>query len=165
MEIAKTEQSKLQKDYKLRPKKSGASASDGIQERSTSFLDEMMLCDLNPEMMEDAPFNSLVAELDQQSRRFLQKPVVEELVKYRTLVKKFLDKTVHGALVCEKKEGRTIRNRQTGNMQSLPPTKLVKIIDEKLNELSLLIINQQAKAINLAARLSEIRGLLLDLRG
>lgn len=165
MEIVKTDQSKLQKDYKLKSKKGGVASSDGIQARSTSFLDEMRIWDVDTESMDDAPFNKLVAELDQQSRKFLQKPVVEELVKYRAVVKKFMDKAVHDSMTCEKKEGRTIRNRQTGNMQSLPPTKLVKVIDEKLNDLSLLIINQQAKALHLAARLSEIRGLLLDLRG
>jgi len=189
IEVGKPEQPKIRDQYKLKPKKSGVFTVEKVSTRSTSFLDELNIQGVGTDNMEDASFNELINEMDKQGKRFMQKPGLEELVKYKVIVRQFIDKAVHETMTCEKKEGRTIRNRQTGTMQSLPtmtcekkegrtirnrqtgtmqslpPTKLVKIIDEKMNELSLLIIQQQGKALNLAARLSEIRGLLLDMRG
>ncbi len=165
IEVGKPEQPKIRDQYKLKPKKSGVFTVEKVSTRSTSFLDELNIQGVGTDNMEDASFNELINEMDKQGKRFMQKPGLEELVKYKVIVRQFIDKAVHETMTCEKKEGRTIRNRQTGTMQSLPPTKLVKIIDKKMNELSLLIIQQQGKALNLAARLSEIRGLLLDMRG
>ncbi len=164
IEIGKPDATKLHNDMKLNAKKRRDSAS-GVNTRSTQFLDDLNSLAVPELGKEDGVLTDLINELEVQSRQFQKKPVIEELIKYKQIVKRFIDKASRSTMSYEKQNGRTIINKQTGNIESGKSANRIKIIDEKMNELSLLIIQREEKVLNLASRLIEIRGLLLDLKG
>ena len=164
IEINKTDPNKLHNDMKLNAKKKRDLMSN-VNTRSTQFLDDLNSLAVPGLAGEEKALTELINELEVQSRQFQKKPVIEELIKYKQIVKRFIDKASRSTMSYTKQNGRTLINKKTGNIESGKSANMIKIIDEKMNELSLLIIHREERVLNLASRLIEIRGLLLDLKG
>jgi uncharacterized protein YaaR (DUF327 family) len=161
MEIHKTDGQPTVKDYKLKGKKdSGALGSGGsVDAVQGSFLDELKRLTLpdGPET-QSTNLDDLMADLDQQGRKFQERPILEELVKYKALVKRFLEITLKQALKPANHSGRRRLNSPTPK-----DYQIIEVVDKKLTELTMAVLEKENKNINLASRLDEIRGLLLDL--
>jgi len=160
MEIHKTDSQQTIKDYKIRSKKERTSSQEpmAVNMIQSTFLDELKKIELLPvEVSDSQSLEEIMSELDRQGREFQKKPVIEELVKYKTLVKRFLEFTVKKSLRVEEKKG----IKKLSNRQKI--WRIVSVVDKKLSELTLAIIEKEKENLNLAAKLDEIRGLLLDL--
>jgi len=94
----------------------------------------------------------LVKNVDQQAKLLLGNPTMAGIAAYRDAVRKFL-KSVTDKL--GKLEKRTDRRNRT--------LVIIRSLDEKLENLTKAILEDQEKSLELLARLNEIRGMLLDL--
>lgn len=157
MEIQKTDGQKPVKDYKLKTRRPLSEGPEAGTVQS-SFLDELKRLSVPEAVSADVPerLEDLVAELDRQGRRLQERPVLEELVRYKALVKEFLERTVKRSL---RAATRTFGGRLTRQRSY----QIVEVVDRKLSELTLVVLDKERRNIDLAAKLDEIRGLLLDL--
>jgi uncharacterized protein YaaR (DUF327 family) len=159
IEIHKTEQTPF-KDLKTRKKGKSAGpfpGTPGVNALESSFLEELKKADYKEEDDKRRSLDEILQNLDEQGRKFQDKPTMEELLKYKSLVRKFLDRTVRQSLkVHDHKGARKVSGQKL--------YKQIEIIDQKLSDLTLCIIQKETKNINLMARLDEIRGLLIDLK-
>jgi uncharacterized protein YaaR (DUF327 family) len=96
--------------------------------------------------------DELLADLDEQEKRFLDQQSLQELARYKALIRKILK-----ALLEEGVETKTMKKTRR-NFAELT----VREIDEKLLELSA-AITRNNRAFNLLKAIEEIRGLVLDL--
>jgi uncharacterized protein YaaR (DUF327 family) len=99
-----------------------------------------------------------------------QRPIPEEILKYKKAVRNFLHYVVENGYVVEEQEG--IPNAQKpGYKGSLwdPAAKkatafrIVRVVDQKLDSLAAEILSGQVSQLELLAKLEEITGLLVDL--
>lgn len=96
---------------------------------------------------------SLLAEIDEAGDRLQRHPIRAELARYRALVGRFLKEATSKMASAERRTDR--RNRVFV---------LVQVVDRKLEELTELLVEGQADALALLAKLQEIQGLLIDLK-
>jgi uncharacterized protein YaaR (DUF327 family) len=99
-----------------------------------------------------------------------QRPIPEEILKYKKAVRNFLHYVIQNGYTVEKQAG--IPNAQKpGYKGSLwdPAAKramefhIVQVVDQKLDRLAAEILTGQASQLKLLAKLEEITGLLVDL--
>ena len=160
IEIHKTEKQSPFKDLKTRKKDRSTSPFTGAPEVNTldsKFMEELKKASFKEEDDKRKTLDEILQNLDEQGRKFQDKPTMEELLKYKALVRKFLDRTVRQSLKIHDHKG---TRKVTG--QKL--YKQIEIIDQKLSDLTLCIIQKEGKNINLMSKLDEIRGLLIDLK-
>lgn len=98
----------------------------------------------------------LIDEIGKQGNRLARYRSFRDLVKFKRLVKSFLEKTVYNGLKLEHSHHFNIEGRS----QQLA---LVKKVDEKLIELTEELMNEEKKAVDLLAIIGEIKGLLINL--
>lgn len=96
---------------------------------------------------------AFLAEIDDQGKRVLKSPIRGEIARYRTLVGKFIKEATAQMTTTERNTDR--RNRVFT---------LVKEIDQKLAELTEMLISGQVKQLDVLAKLQEIQGMLVDLK-
>ena len=96
---------------------------------------------------------AFLAEIDEQGKRLLKHPIRAEVERYRALVGKFIKEATAQMTTLEKRTDR--RNRAFT---------LIKEIDKKLAELTQLLVDGQAKQLDVLAKLQEIHGMLVDLK-
>ncbi|MDB5098832.1 MAG: hypothetical protein JWM80_3253 [Cyanobacteria bacterium RYN_339] len=96
---------------------------------------------------------AFLAEIDEQGKRLMKHPIRAEVERYRALVGKFVKEASAQMTTMEKRTDR--RNRAFT---------LIKEIDKKLAELTQLMIDGQAKQLDVLAKLQEIHGMLVDLK-
>lgn len=96
--------------------------------------------------------DSFIADVDTQAKLLLKSPTPAHVAYFRDSIRRFL-KSVNDKL--GKVEKRTDRRNRT--------LVILKELDDKLASLTDAILNGQAHAIDIAASINEIRGLLLDL--
>lgn len=96
--------------------------------------------------------DAFIADVDAQAKLLLKSPTPAHVAHFRDAVRRFL-RSVNDKL--GKVEKRTDRRNRT--------LIILKELDDKLAALTDGVLNGQAQAIDLAASINEIRGLLLDL--
>ncbi|MBO9539097.1 YaaR family protein [bacterium] len=95
---------------------------------------------------------AFIADVDTQAKLLLKSPTPAHVAHFRDAIRRFL-KSINDKL--GKMEKRTDRRNRT--------LLILKQLDDKLAALTDSILNGQAQAIDIAASINEIRGLLLDL--
>ncbi len=125
-----------------------------VQESDGSFkftlisnIEEQGLHDRLMIMMED---------ITQQGKRLGKHMDVRDMKRYRTLIKEFMNEIVSRSheFTRENFLDRKGRHRVYG---------MVRLVDEKLDELAQELLNDEKDAITILARIDEIRGILLDI--
>jgi uncharacterized protein YaaR (DUF327 family) len=101
----------------------------------------------------DSTMIAFLAEIDEQGKRLLKHPIRAEVERYRALVGKFIKEAMNQMVQIEKRSDR--RNRAFT---------LIKEIDKKLAELTEMMVDGQAKQLDVLAKLQEIQGMLVDLK-
>ncbi|SFB31428.1 hypothetical protein SAMN04488072_11539 [Lentibacillus halodurans] len=81
---------------------------------------------------------------------------VRDLVKFKQMVKRFLQETVYNGLALQKSRNFSM----DGNSQKLS---IVKEVDEKLVALTEEMMNEEKKTVDLLGLIGEIKGLLVNL--
>lgn len=136
---------------------SSSSAAVDNKERSASFLDilEEVIPASTPQK---ASLQALWSQMPQVERDLLASQSRENVEKYKELVKSIAQATLEQNM---KVDTTVRRSRLTGEDKQLTT---VRIIDERLHQMAVLMRSSSNSAFALLGRLTEIRGLLMDMR-
>ena len=99
---------------------------------------------------------ALLDDVDDKGRELVENRTVESLFAYKNMVKSFIEEAVeYGLKVAEKRGyGRVGRNKVLKSVDS---------IDEKLLQLTDLVLQKETKHMNILGKVGEIKGLLVNL--
>lgn len=106
--------------------------------------------------MQSSQLQKLMQDISHQGDRLARYRSLKELVRFKRLIKKFLEETVSNGFDVKQ----SISFNYTGSSRNLT---VVKQIDEKLIELTEEIMNQEKKTVDLLGLIGEIKGLLVNL--
>lgn len=142
MEVNRIERANVNKVEK---KKEVATASISFAEvmkkgRSDQFVDRL---------------KQLLHDIDDQGKVLAETQTVEELRKYKQLVKDFMKEAVDNGLKLEERRGFNRRGRTK-------VYKIVKQVDQKLLELTDTVLKEQEKGLKILDLVGEIKGLLVN---
>ena len=149
IEMEKTEKDKRNMRVKKKASKKVHHPLDIVHSR---FFDELKIAETEDVHIS---FDNLVEEISKQGEKFSKNPTYEELKIYKSMIMEFLKYVTEHMYQVE--------HYTSGNHIKQKIYTVTKIIDERLNALSKLVLNQQSSNIDLLATLDEIRGLLVDL--
>ncbi|MHB8172171.1 MAG: YaaR family protein [Thermincolia bacterium] len=100
--------------------------------------------------------DKILQELEQQGRRLSQSMTIGDLKQYKQLVKNFLAEAL----------GKTYHIKEEAHWDHKGRHKVfttVEKVDEKMEELTSMVLEQQQDQLAVLAKMDEIRGLLIDL--
>lgn len=100
--------------------------------------------------------NGLLNDIKDQGKVLSEKRTIDNLMKYKKMVKEFMDEAVEHGLNLEKRGG----FRRGGRSRIL---KLVSQVDKKLLEVTDAVIKDEKKGLNLLKLTGEIQGLLINI--
>ncbi|WP_368653533.1 YaaR family protein [Ornithinibacillus sp. 4-3] len=106
--------------------------------------------------MKQQEIQQLMVKITEQGNKLARYRTFRELVKFKKLVKGFLEETVYQGYDLDKNHHFSLE----GHSRQLT---LVKEIDEKLVELTDALMNQEKKTVDLLGLIGEIKGLLINL--
>jgi uncharacterized protein len=106
--------------------------------------------------MQKTELQRLMSDITMQGDRLARFRSFKDLVKFKRLIKRFLEESVSNGMDLQKSHSFSF----TGNSRKLT---LVKQIDEKLMELTEEIMNQEKKTVDLLGLIGEIKGLLVNI--
>ncbi|WP_416149590.1 YaaR family protein [Salipaludibacillus sp. HK11] len=98
----------------------------------------------------------LMQKIDDQGKTLSESRTVDELRKYKGLVKEFMDDAVKLGLSLEERKGFNRRGRTK-------VYKIVREVDRKLLDLTDAVIKDQKKGLDILNMVGEIRGLLVNI--
>ena len=103
-----------------------------------------------------ARLSTLMEEITMQGERLSKKRDIRDMKKYRGLIKEFLNEIVNRSHEFSRENflDRRGRHRVYG---------IVRLIDEKLDELAQELVKDEKDNLAILAKIGEIRGLLLDI--
>lgn len=126
-----------------RPANSGAKGFDSLVQSQTQKLRTEEL-------------NRLMSDITKQGEKVARYRSFKDLVRYKRLVKSFVDESV--------KFGMDLKQSHSWNMHGENrKLTLVQSVDDKLNELTEAILQQEKKSIDILGIIGEIKGLLVNL--
>lgn len=111
---------------------------------------------LEAEKVEQIDLVQALEEIEEYARRLKESPIHENLVRYKGKVRAVLRYLVQQSYVVTENSFYDPNGRRRLLM-------MVESIDQKLEELTRDVLNNQTSSLDLVSRLDEIRGLLLDL--
>lgn len=103
-----------------------------------------------------ARLNELMTKIDDQGKVLSEKRTVDELRKYKELVKEFMEDAVQYGLSLEERRGFNRRGRTK-------IYKIVKEVDRKLLDLTDAVLQQQKSGLDILQMVGEIKGLLVNI--
>lgn len=100
--------------------------------------------------------NLMMEEIVMQGDKIVKRMDVRDMKRYRTLIKEFMNEIVNRSHKFSRENflDRRGRHRVYG---------IIRLVDEKLDELAKELVNEECDKIAILARVDEIRGLLLDI--
>jgi uncharacterized protein YaaR (DUF327 family) len=104
----------------------------------------------------DAQLVALVADIEEQGKRLSQRAVYEELERYRSLIRRFLNDVVSNGYEYSRDNASGGRGRGRFFIT-------VKTVDEKLTELAQAVLDSQETELEILSRVGELYGLIVDL--
>jgi len=151
IEPSKNESTESTKAAKLgKSKKKKGAKYHGIE--TTGFLD--VLYDVTAEEARSMA-EEMLDELIESGNEFARSPTEKNLRRYKEKIKKFLQFVERGLYKVREDLGLTSDYKHLHVVAEL--------VDKKLKDLSELVFKSEMKTIELAAKVSEINGLLVDL--
>lgn len=115
-----------------------------------------ILADENDDERRRQLLQELLDEVDKKGRDLVENRTVESLFAYKNLVKSFIEEAVDFGLKISEKRGYG-RAGRTKILRS------VENVDEKLLQLTDLVLQKETKHINILGKVGEIKGLLVNL--
>ncbi len=100
--------------------------------------------------------NYLLDEIKEKGKDLRTKKEVEVLVEYKKMIKAFVSEAVEYGFKVNEKRGFGIRGRNK-------ILRTVSLVDEKLKELTDMLLEEEKKSIHLLTKIGEIEGLLLNI--
>lgn len=133
-------------------KRGGSRAESRIGPVASTFESHLAAVDERLATME---LDELLQVVEEAGRRLLRHRGEEQLKEYKEAVKAFVSRAVERCFEVIRSERFNLRGQRV-------ITVLVRRVDEELEALTAAIASKNSAAMRLAARLDEIRGLLLD---
>ncbi|MGM0370041.1 MAG: YaaR family protein [Bacillota bacterium] len=124
--------------------------SDKSSEAEKSFLNELK--QVHGEKIK-AKLDELLSMIDQQGDKLAEHRTFNELLKYKNMVKNFVEEAIEKMYQVKDDYSPT-----QGKVQSI-----VKSVDSSLEELTTMIVEDQEAQLNILDQLDEVRGMLIDL--
>lgn len=100
--------------------------------------------------------SKLVEEIEGQGKKLSEHRTVDDLRRYKKMVKNFMDEAVNNALKLEEQSGFNRRGRTK-------VYKIVKEVDKKLLELTNTLLDKEKNGLDILQSVGEIQGLLINI--
>ncbi|WP_433744797.1 YaaR family protein [Falsibacillus pallidus] len=100
-------------------------------------------------------FAKLASEIEDQGKVLAESRTVDDLRKYKKMVKSFLEDAVKNGMQLEEQRGFNRRGRTK-------IYKIVKEVDSKLMDLTKDVLNKEKKGLDILNRVGEIQGMLIN---
>ena len=118
----------------------------------------------------DESVNMLMDDVRDTGDRLLNRPLPEEIVRYKQAVRNFINYIVQnnftlscGEYIKNKYKPGFSGNRNSPNAEKRNNYITIEVIDKKLEDLAAMLLTNQGQQLELVSRLEEIKGLLIDL--
>ncbi len=98
----------------------------------------------------------MLKEIEKKGKQLSENRTVEVMLEYKEMIKGFIEQAVNFGLKVEERRGLS----RTGRSRMM---KVVSMIDEKLVELTDLILDQEKPQIKLLEKIGQLQGLLVNL--
>lgn len=131
---------------KVKAKKSGPTESVSFQE----------VMGKNRQQMVHEKLTKLVQDIEDQGKVLAESRTIDELRKYKKMVKEFMDDAVQNGLQLEERRGFNRRGRTK-------IYKIVKEVDKKLIDLTNAVLDKEKKSLDILSMVGEIKGLLINI--
>lgn len=99
---------------------------------------------------------SLMEDIEDQGKTLADSRTVEDLKKYKKLVKEFMEDAINNGLKLEQQRGFNRRGRTK-------VYKIVKEVDSKLIQLTNTVLNKEKNGLEILNLVGEIKGLLINI--
>lgn len=131
-----------------------ATSQQAVQQTDDSF--KFMLASNIEEAELANRLNLMMEEIVMQGDKIVKRMDIKDMRRYRTLIKEFMNEIVNRSHKFSRENflDRRGRHRVYG---------IIRLVDEKLDELAQALVSEQCDKIDILARVGEIRGLLLDI--
>jgi uncharacterized protein YaaR (DUF327 family) len=157
VKINRRSEKRLQKEIN-KWKESGETGEVSSEERS-SFEETF---DENKLELLDLEVQELVEELDVRGQALIDHPTPDQIRDYQQALASFLDKALNLSKEIQRVQGkRNLQDLREGNDQK--EHVIVRTIDEKIDSLTEDVLNAQERELDLAERVGEVQGLVVDL--
>lgn len=100
--------------------------------------------------------SKMVEDIESQGKVLAETRTIDELRKYKKMVKEFMDEAVQNGLQLEERRGFNRRGRTK-------IYKIVKEVDKKLIDLTNSVLDQEKKGLDILNMVGEIKGLLINI--
>ncbi|MGP7818538.1 YaaR family protein [Niallia sp. 01092] len=128
-------------------------SKDKTPTESISFQEVMSK---NRQQMVHEKLTKLVEDIEGQGKKLAENRTVDDLRKYKKMVKDFMEEAVNNALKLEEQSGFNRRGRTK-------IYKIVKEVDKKLVDLTNTLLDKEKSGLDILGSVGEIRGLLINI--
>lgn len=98
----------------------------------------------------------MLQEIEKKGRQLTEKRTVEVMLEYKEMIKGFVEQAVTFGLKVEERRGLS----RSGRSRMM---KVVSLIDEKVVELTDMILDQERPQIRILEKIGQLQGLLVNL--
>lgn len=98
----------------------------------------------------------MVQEIEEQGKVLAENRTVDQLRKYKKMIKGFMEEAVQNGLQLEEQRGFNRRGRTK-------IYKIVKEVDKKLIDLTNTVLDKEKKSMDILSMVGEIKGLLINI--
>lgn len=137
-----------------RPNMEKVAPSGPVEHKDKIIFQEMM--NEKRDQNQLSKLEEMLAKIDAQGKSLSEKQTISNLMEYKKMVKDFVGEAVEYGLKLEKQGG----FRRGGRSRMF---KIVKVIDEKLLDLTDEIIAKEKKGLDILKCVGEIQGLLVNI--
>jgi len=107
------------------------------------------------EQLKTQEFTQMMKQITEQGDKLSRYRSFRELVKFKRMVKGFLEKATS--------EGYLLEKKQSFSMHGSRQLSIVKIIDEKIAQLAEDLMDEEKKSLDILGLIGEIKGLLVNI--
>lgn len=132
---------------------------ENVKNKKSEYADKVSFKELMSQKRDEktiTKLNQLLDDIKEQGKILNDKRTIDNLMKYKKMVKEFMDDAVEYGLNLEKHGG----FRRGGRSRIL---KIVSQVDKKLLEVTDAVIKDEKKGLNMLKLVGEIEGLLINI--
>ncbi len=156
IKIETAEEKRIKEKLNLKKKKDISDENKSkVEIKQSPFFDKLLEVQQVESIKKE--LDEILLQLDEMGKKFSHNPTMENLKKYKSLVKSFME------TVIEKMYKVTENYRYQYKLKRKKIYIIVETVNEKLEKLTKYILDKEKENINLMSTVDDIRGLLLDL--
>jgi uncharacterized protein YaaR (DUF327 family) len=124
-----------------------------VAKASTTFTDVIASKRQNAALEK---MNGMMKDIETQGGKLAEHQSIDDLRKYKKMVKEFMEEAVNSGLQLEEQRGFNRRGRTK-------VYKIVKEVDSRLTQLANDVINKEKSQLDILSKVGEIQGLLINI--